>query len=82
MNFDVSSFKKNYLSFLIRKTSESYKKLGDDEVVGFIMYLSEKERKKPGILRRKGESIEKRRRLLTKLRRSTARCGGGGSWPI
>jgi len=59
VNFDVSSFKKNYLSFLIRKTSESYKKLGDDEVVGFIMYWSEKERKKPGILRRKGESIEK-----------------------
>ena len=52
------SLKKSYLPFLLRKTAESYQKLGDDEVAGFAVYWSESERKKPGILRRKGERIK------------------------
>lgn len=59
MSLSESSFRKNRLSFLLRKTVESYKKLGEDEIIGFAMYWSEKERKKPGILRRKGERIDK-----------------------
>jgi len=58
LGFSESSLKKNYLPFLLRKTAESYQKLGDDEVAGFAVYWSESERKKPGILRRKGERIK------------------------
>ena len=58
MRFSESSLKKSYLPFLLRKTAESYQKLGDDEVAGFAVYWSESESKKPGILRRRGERIK------------------------
>ncbi|MFN3268288.1 MAG: hypothetical protein ACK416_03395, partial [Zestosphaera sp.] len=58
MSFSSSFSRKNYISFLIRKTAETYQKLGEDYVVGFAIYRSEEERKKPGILRKKGERIK------------------------
>ena len=67
MRFSESSLKKSYLPFLLRKTAESYQKLGDDEVAGFAVYWSESERKKPGILRRRGERIEYRVSFLPSI---------------
>lgn len=58
MSSSAGSYSKNYVSFLLKKVAEAYQKLGDDELVGFAMYYSEKQRKKPGLLRRKGERIK------------------------
>lgn len=58
MSSSAGSYSKNYVAFLLKKVAEAYQKLGDDELVGFAMYYSEKQRKKPGLLRRKGERIK------------------------
>ncbi len=57
MSSNVNVFPKRYMPFLLKHTGEAYQKLGDDEVIGFALYYSEKLRKKPGFLRRKGERI-------------------------
>jgi len=57
MGSSVNVFPKRYMPFLLKHTAEAYQKLGDDEVVGFALYYSEKLRKKPGFFRRKGERI-------------------------
>lgn len=58
MSIVKTSLKKSYIPFLLRKSKESYQKLGEEEIAGFAIYFSENERKKPGILRRKGERIK------------------------
>ncbi len=57
MSSNGNIFPKKYLPFILKHTGEAYQKLGDDEVVGFALYYSEKLRRKPGLLRRKGERI-------------------------